>query len=298
VVHRKTLFLFLAALLVLAAGCGNNDEAAEPAGETPVEQPATPADDSGGGATPAETDDGSGAPPEMTTPGGQTMNGLEAFISVGGVNGIPDAGVQNSLVNGYQRAGFRVHYVVSAMSFDPFAVKMAEVAAEYRQAGRTLSYVVFHHTGHGWDDHITYQNAQGTRGSTTHNEVAVALGVLFPKPVPEFKETLFGLVYDACGQGGATNHTVRDRQGVAVTSTPDAAPANQCAANNCSYICEACWTQTVPAYTYSQRYGDNLQPPPDVSLIDEALQAAHNSGQNAILQQGSPSGCQGKFRRY
>jgi hypothetical protein len=32
--------------------------------------------------------------------------------------------------------------------------------------------------------------------------------------------------------------------------------------------------------------------------VDEALQAAHNAGGNAIRQQGSPSGCEGVVRRY
>jgi hypothetical protein len=224
--------------------------------------------------------------------------GLEAFISIGGVQGMPHGVVQAGLVNGYQRAGFRVHYVVAAMSFDPFAIKMAEVAAEYRAAGRNLRFVAFHHTGHGWDDHITYETPQGQRGRTTHNEIAVGLAVLFPRSEREFRATGFGLVYDACGQGSATNHAVRDRGGFVATATPNSAPRAQCVANNCRYICENCWTQTTPTYTYSTRYGERLLPASNDGQIDERAEIAHLAGQQAIRAAGAPSGCSGKFVRY
>src|SRR6056297_3484754 len=299
--QRFSPYLLLFFLAVGAPDTTARDTADE-AAPRQAEAPGTEDRRGGGedGGAPREEVPEKGAPPEMVTPPGQEMSGWEAFISIGGVNGRPEPPVQKSLVKGYQRAGFRVHYVEMAMSFDPFAIKMAEVANEYRASGRDLEYVVFHHTGHGWDDHISYETAPPDvrRGSTDHNEVAVGLGVLFPKASAEFDETLSGLVYDACGQGGATDHTVRDRHGVVVTATPPAAPAGQCAANDCTYICEACWTQTVPTYTYSQAFGRALLKPPGVTFVDEALQAAHNAGGNAIRQQGSPSGCEGVFRRY
>jgi hypothetical protein len=263
-------------------GCNGSGDNTPPAEQPPAETAPTAQDTT----------------PIMITPPGQPVNGREAFISIGGVIGRPHAAALQALITGYQRAGFRVHFVVSAMSFDPFAVAMADVAREYRTAGRGLEYVVFHHTGHGWDDHISYETPTGQRGSTTHQEIAVGLGVLFPKTVLEFRQTMFGLVYDACGQGKAVQHKVRGRSGFIATSTPDAAPAALCTANSCNWICDNCWTQTAPAYTYSERFGPNLGTPPTPDLVDEAAQAAHNSGQLGLVNASSPSGCTGKFERY
>lgn len=266
--------------LLSAAGCRSPEEVAPPR------------------LAPVETFD---TVPQMTTPPGQAVNGLEAFISIGGVLGMNHAAVQTSLVNGYQRAGFRVHYVVAAMSFDPIAARMGEVAAEYRSAGRRLRYVVFHHTGHGWLDHISYEarvGGQVRHGQTFHPQISHGMAALFPRTVTEFSSTRFGMVLDACGQGHATAHEVSGRNGFIATATPDAASPAQCRANSCTYICEACWTQTTPVYTYSTRYGDQLLAAPSDDLIDEAAQAAHNAGQNAMSGAGSPSGCMGKFLRY
>src|SRR5262245_12186855 len=95
--------------------------------------------------------------PVFVTPAGQQITGREAFISIGGVAGGSHTTVLSSLVTGYQRAGFRVHYIVTAMSFAPFSAKMAQVATEYTTAGTQLKFVAFHHTGHGWGDEFSYQ---------------------------------------------------------------------------------------------------------------------------------------------
>lgn len=266
--------LIVLALSLAVAGCGDSKRNAPPPAAS---------------APPAEN------LPAMVTPPGQVPTGREAFVSIGGVTGFPDAPVQAALVAGYQRAGFRVHFIVAAMSFGPFQVKLADVAREYRAARRELKQVVFHHTGHGWDDHVSYQNAQGGGGSTLHRAIADGLGAPFPTTEPLFAATRFGLVYDACGQGLATGRTVPARAGFVATATPDAAPAAACAANQCTYACVACRDQFVAAYQYSQAFGAALAPPPNEAGIEAVMRAAHAAGQAALQAAGSPSGCNGKF---
>jgi hypothetical protein len=236
--------------------------------------------------------------PAFVTPPGQQMTGREAFISIGGVaGGFPHDTVLKNLVTGYQRAGFRVHYIVAAMSFAPFSAKMAQVAAEYSTQQHVLNYVAFHHTGHGWGDEFTYQAPNGTEAHTKHSEAAAATGAAFPKSRPEFAGTQFALVYDGCGQGRATNHPVPQRTGVIATSSTDAATKDQCDANNCPYVCAACRTQIVAGYVYSTGYGAGLQPPPDDASVIAAIEWAHHSGLQTLIASASMS-CGGKFVRF
>jgi hypothetical protein len=265
------------ALALIVGGCGESKRtAAPPAASAP----------------PAEN------LPLMVTPPGQVPTGREAFLSIGGVTGFPEAAVQAALVAGYQRAGFRVHYIVAAMSFAPFQAKLGAVAQEYLLARRELKQVVFHHTGHGWDDHISYQDARGGGGSTLHRAIADNLGAPFPTSEPLFAATRFGLVYDACGQGRATAQTVPARAGFVATATPDAAPAAACTANQCAYACVACRDQFVAAYQYSQAFGAALAPPPNEAGMEAVMRAAHAAGQAALQAAGSPSGCNGKFQPF
>jgi len=105
-----------------------------------------------------------------TTTDGQTFftvgdgppTGNEVFISIGGVQGSDHTATLEALKEGYARAGFRVHYIIAAMSFAPFQVKMAEVAKDYTQRKNIrLDHVVFHHAGHGWEGQITYEKPDG-----------------------------------------------------------------------------------------------------------------------------------------
>lgn len=276
---RRHLLTLVAAFALPLAGCDNGKRNPQP--------PTTPAS-----APAPET------VPALVTPPGQVATGREAFISIGGVTGFPSAPVQAGLVAGYQRAGFRVHYIEAAMSFGPFQVKLNEVAQEYLVARRELKQLVFHHTGHGWDDHVSYQDAQGGSGSTLHQDIANALGAPFPTSEPLFGATRFGLVYDACGQGRATGKTVPARAGYVATATPDAAPAAACAANQCTYACVACRDQFVAAYQYSVAFGAALAPPPNEAGVEAMMRTAHAAGQAALVGAGSPSGCNGKFVPY
>lgn len=270
----KRRHLIAATLSLLLTGCGDDKRSAPPPAAS---------------APPAET------LPRLVTPPGQAITGREALISIGGVTGFADAPVQAALVAGYQRAGYRVHYIVAAMDFGPFQLKLAELAQEYLTARRELKQLAFHHTGHGWDDHVSYQDARGASGSAPHRTIADGLGAPFPTTEPLFAATRFGLVYDACGQGLATGRTVPARSGFVATATPDAAPAAACAANQCTYACVACRDQFVAAYQYSLAFGAALAPPPNEVGIEAVMRAAHAAGQAALQAAGSPSGCNGKF---
>lgn len=278
--RRHLLALGLSPLVV---ACGETPRPAPPpAASAPASATAPPAE----------------APPAMLTPPGQTPTGREALISIGGVTQHPHAAVQAALVSGYQRAGYRVHFIVEARSFAPFKAKLAELAQEYLTARRELKQVAFHHTGHGWDDHISYQGAAGTSGSSLHSEIAGALGAPFPTTEPLFAATRFGLIYDACGQGKATAQTVPARAGYVATATPDAAPAAACAANNCPYVCVACRDQLVSGYVYSQGFAAALAAPPNEAGVESMMRAAHAAGQAALRAAASPSACTGKFEPF
>lgn len=272
--------LWMLATVLAVVGCDNRP----PAVAAPPEPASAPA--------PAASQ------PSAVTPPGQTTSGREAFISVGGVTGYQHTAVLSSLTGGYQRAGFRVHYVVEAMSFAPFSTKMTEVAQEYAGTDRRLKVVVFHHTGHGWGDHFSYQAADGSSGVTRHSEVAAAVAAAFPLATPQFASMNFGLIYDACGQGRATQYPVAQRSGWIATSTPDAATDAQCQQNNCPYTCRACESQIVAAYVYSSAFGANLQSPADDTAVIAVVQAAHDAGLLALVAAASPSCGIGKFERY
>jgi len=227
-------------------------------------------------------------------------NGFEAFISIGGVIGSNDSLARNQIENAYRAAGFRVHTIMVPMSFAAIQTVMTNVAAEYQRGSTTLNYVVFHHAGHGWDDHITYERAGPTRGSTKHTVIFSALGSTFPITTQQFLGTQFGAVFDACGQGKAAALKVGGRHGFVASASPPAVAASTCASAGCSYVCENCWTQTVPTYTYSANFARILQAaPPPPNQITNAMQGAHNAGVIALEQGGSPStGCGGVFTRY
>lgn len=262
-VARATLLLllFLSPLVACGVGPGRTGEGAGP---RPGEEAPGP-----GGEAPGE--------PVVHTVG--VLSGREVFISIGGVRGVGHDAVLDALQRGYARSGFRIHWVVVAMSFDPFEAKMREVADEYDGGDVPLEMVVFHHTGHGWGPRFLYEPPAGERGETFHTEVFRTLGAEFPESEAAFGDTEFGVILDACGQGGAADLRVSGRRGFVATSSPTAANPSTCQANSCEYFCRACIGQAVPTYRYSIVFGRSL-PGHEADDFETAHDAAQDDLEN------------------
>ena len=231
----------------------------------------TTADDSLTGRTFSKTLDGSA----FHTVGNAPPTGNEVFISMGGVKGSSYKPALEALQEGYARSGFRVHYIVEAMSFAPFEAKMAEVAAEYIQRkDMQLDHVVFHHAGHGWDGKIIYETPAGARGETSHAKIFQTLGDQFPKKEASFANTKFGVVLDACGQGTAADRQVAGRSGFVATASPDLPTRYTILGRTGVFRSDN--TCLVATHQYSLAFGQNL----NSTVPDKipAFKTAHDAG--------------------
>ena len=253
--------------------------------ETPTETPSAP---------PEQPTITISDPPFYTVGNGPPI-GNEVFIVMGGVRGTSHTSALENLKVGYARSGFRIHYIIEPMSFAPVSAKMLKVATEYARLNITLAHVVFHFSGHGWDDHVTCEKQNGTRGDIPHSVIFNQFGNQFPKATPQFQNTRFGVILDACGQGKAADRKVAGRNGFVATSSPNAADATDCAENGCEYVCTACNGQLVPTTVYSSAFGTNLS-----STIEDkipAMKTAHDAAQVVLSTQWSCRN-EGRFVQY
>ena len=228
-----------------------------------------------------------------------TLTGYEVFINIGGVLGSTiENQTQASLEAGYQRHGFRVNTFVKAMKWEPIQKRMEYVASVYKENNVELKYVVFHHGGHGWRDKIGYETTvinslgqkQKKRGTPTqHSKIFATLGNTFPKSDPQFPNTKFGVVLDACGQGNAVDRRVTGRNGFVATSTP---------AFRWYHLTKGETYYYSGTYIYSSYFGNFLHqtnPATDPDSKTAVLRSAHNS---ANQQTASSAMGNGEYKAY
>ena len=231
----------------------------------------------------------------------EPLSGYEVFINIGGVAGssIEDQ-VTTSLVRGYNRLGFHVNLITGAMSWDPIQRKMNKIAFDYIKNDVELKYVVFHHGGHGWDDVIKYETTRKVqignspyyryvlhRGTPTpHTQIFNALGDTFSKSDPQFPETHFGVILDACGQGNALDLSVAGRHGITATASP---------AVNSNTSEDDCFVGT---YYYSLYFAELLQSVGDQQFLKSAALRAAHDGANIRVQSVDAKMGKGMVKHY
>ena len=209
-------------------------------------------------------------------------SGYEVFLNIGGVADYDkEPEIVTSIIQGYHHLGFHVNLIIGTRSWDPAKDKIKEIADNYKKNDIELKYVVFHHTGHAWNELITYEFKVSSsrpnkyeREYVWHSTVFNTIGATFPASVKQFPQTVFGLIFDGCGQGSAVDRFIPGRSGFVATSSE---------ANN-----------YIGSYIYSNHFGTILK---SVGSIDDpqvkttVLKYTHN---NANLRSGQADPQMGK----